>query len=90
MDFQKTVGPDGSWQMVPIWEPRVDVCNQKIRDLEARNAFLENVIKAVCRRCPDRAIGSCDAECPARDFCDTEGLLVIYRVRNYGDVINVA
>ena len=63
---------------LPIWENRIEAANKKIRDLESRNAALERVLKAMCRRCPDRAVGLCDAGCPARYYCNTEGLETIH------------
>ncbi|MBI4643922.1 MAG: hypothetical protein HY743_09455 [Deltaproteobacteria bacterium] len=38
--------------------------------LEARNAWLERVIKAMCRYyCLWRAQTVCDSECPGRNYC---------------------
>lgn len=42
--------------------------------LSARNAELERVVKAMCRGCALRLVGSCDWTCRGRDFSDTEGL----------------
>jgi len=62
----------------PIWETRIEEANRKIKDLERRNAILENVLKALCRRCPYRACGFCNPDCPAYDYCDTTGLEILY------------
>lgn len=51
---------------------------RQVGQLEDRGAVLERVIKTLCRRyCGLRDNGYCDLLCPGRDYCDTEGLIVI-------------
>lgn len=52
--------------------------HRQVGRLESRGAVLERVIKALCRRyCGLRDNGYCDLLCPGRDYCATEGLVVI-------------
>lgn len=45
--------------------------------LEVRNGELEEVIKAMCRGCALRLVGSCDWLCPDRENNNTKGLRAV-------------
>ncbi len=55
--------------ILDVWE-----ANRELDRLRARNACLENVLKAVSRQCRWREQGLCDLNCPGRLVCDCEGL----------------
>ncbi|RJR32465.1 MAG: hypothetical protein C4567_18775 [Deltaproteobacteria bacterium] len=50
---------------------------EKVAQLEARNAELERVIKAMCRACTLRQAGICNRLCQGRDYNDTSGLTAV-------------
>ena len=66
--------------IMDIWK-----ANYELERLRARNACLENILRAVSRQCRWRETGLCDLNCPGRLLCDCEGLEVFEERRaQYG------
>jgi len=71
-EFGKMIpGNEEKESLLNFWE-----ANREVERLKERNAWLENVLRAVSAQCRWRETGLCDLDCPGRRFCDCEGLTV--------------